>query len=469
MFEKIANIFRIPDLRKRVLFTLGMLAVYRLGGHIPTPGINADMLAQFFNQNSGSALGLVDLFSGGNLRKLTVFALGIMPYITASIIFQLLTVIYEPLAKLQKEGELGRRKITQWTRYVTVLLGIVQSFAIALTLTNTSTGQSMVTISRSAFIPLCVITLTAGTAFIMWLGEQITERGIGNGMSLLIFAGIVVGLPKGIENLYEKFRDGAWGALTPIVLVALIVGMVAVVAFIVYVEKSERRIPVQYAKRIVGRKMMGGQSTFLPLKVNSGGVMPVIFAASILSAPLLFAGAHIFGYSLQDSRFFGPIFRALGPGEPWYVLLYMAAIIFFAYFYISIVFRPDDIADNMRKYGGFIPGIRPGKRTADFINDVLTRITLVGAIYLIIIAIIPMMLISGIHFNHLWLIGPIFDRLPTWVTNGLGVNFYFGGTSLLIVVGVAMDTVQQIEAQLIMRHYDGFTPKSGRIRGRKSW
>jgi preprotein translocase subunit SecY len=469
MFEKIANIFRIPDLRKRVLFTLGMLAVYRLGGHIPTPGINADMLAQFFNQNSGSALGLVDLFSGGNLRKLTVFALGIMPYITASIIFQLLTVIYEPLAKLQKEGELGRRRITQWTRYVTVLLGVVQSFAIALTLTNTSTGQSMVTISRSAFIPLCVITLTAGTAFIMWLGEQITERGIGNGMSLLIFAGIVVGLPKGVENLYEKFRDGAWGALTPIVLVALIVGMIAVVAFIVYVEKSERRIPVQYAKRIVGRKMMGGQSTHLPLKVNSGGVMPVIFAASILSAPLLFAGAHIFGYSLQDSPFFGPIFRALGPGEPWYVILYMVSIIFFAYFYISIVFRPDDIADNMRKYGGFIPGIRPGKRTADFINDVLTRITLVGAIYLIIIAIIPMMLISGIHFNHLWLIGPIFDRLPTWVTNGLGVNFYFGGTSLLIVVGVAMDTVQQIEAQLIMRHYDGFTPKSGRIRGRKSW
>ena len=469
MFEKIANIFRIPDLRKRVLFTLGMLAVYRLGGHIPTPGINADMLAQFFNQNSGSALGLVDLFSGGNLRKLTVFALGIMPYITASIIFQLLTVIYEPLAKLQKEGELGRRKITQWTRYVTVLLGIVQSFAIALTLTNTTTGQTMVTIPRSAFIPLCVITLTAGTAFIMWLGEQITERGIGNGMSLLIFAGIVVGLPKGVENLYEKARDSAWGALTPIAIAVLIVGMIAVVAFIVYVEKSERRIPVQYAKRIVGRKMMGGQSTFLPLKVNSGGVMPVIFASSILSAPLLFSGAHIFGYSLQDSAFFGPIFRAIAPGEPWYEILQIVAIIFFAYFYISIVFRPDDIADNMRKYGGFIPGIRPGKRTADFINDVLTRITLVGAIYLVIITIIPTLLISGIHFNHIWLIGPIFDHLPGWMTNGLGVNFYFGGTSLLIVVGVAMDTVQQIEAQLIMRHYDGFSPKSGRIRGRKSW
>ena len=469
MFEKIANIFKIPDLRKRVLFTLGMLAVYRLGSHIPTPGINADMLAQFFNQNSGSALGLVDLFSGGNLRKLTVFALGIMPYITASIIFQLLTVIYEPLAKLQKEGELGRRKITQWTRYVTVLLGIVQSFAIALTLTNTSTGQSMVTISRAAFIPLCVITLTSGTAFIMWLGEQITERGIGNGMSLLIFAGIVVGLPKGIENLYEKVRDNAWGALTPIAVVLLVVGMIAVVAFIVFVERSERRIPVQYAKRIVGRKMMGGQSTHLPLKVNSGGVMPVIFASSILSAPLLFSGAHIFGYSLQDSSFFGPILRALAPGEPWYELLQMVAIIFFAYFYISIVFRPDDIADNMRKYGGSIPGIRPGKRTADFINDVLTRITLVGALYLIIITIIPQLLISGIHFNHIWLIGSVFDRLPTWMTNGLGVNFYFGGTSLLIVVGVAMDTVQQIESQLIMRHYDGFTPKSGRIRGRKSW
>ncbi len=469
MFEKIANIFKIPDLRKRVLFTLGMLAVYRLGSHIPTPGINADMLAQFFNQNSGSALGLVDLFSGGNLRKLTVFALGIMPYITASIIFQLLTVIYEPLAKLQKEGELGRRKITQWTRYVTVLLGIVQSFAIALTLTNTSTGQSMVTISRSAFIPLCVITLTAGTAFIMWLGEQITERGIGNGMSLLIFAGIVVGLPKGIENLYEKARDSAWGALTPLAIVFLIVGMIAVVAFIVFVERSERRIPVQYAKRIVGRKMMGGQSTHLPLKVNSGGVMPVIFASSILSAPLLFSGAHIFGYSLQDSAFFGPIFRAIAPGEPWYEVLQIAAIIFFAYFYISIVFRPDDIADNMRKYGGFIPGIRPGKRTADFINDVLTRITLVGALYLVIITIIPTLLISGIHFNHIWLIGSIFDRLPAWMTNGLGVNFYFGGTSLLIVVGVAMDTAQQIESQLIMRHYDGFTPKSGRIRGRKSW
>jgi preprotein translocase subunit SecY len=470
MFDKFANIFRIPDLRKRVLFTLGMLAVYRLGSHIPTPGINGTMLAEFFNQNSGSALGLVDLFSGGNLRKLTIFALGIMPYITASIIFQLLTVIYEPLAKLQKEGELGRRKITQWTRYVTVLLGIVQSFTIALTLTNTSTGSSMVTIPRGAFIPLCVLTLTAGTAFIMWLGEQITERGIGNGMSLLIFAGIVVGVPKGVAELYDKVQTSAWGAFTPVAVAILIVGMIAVVAFIVYVERSERRIPVQYAKRIVGRRMMGGQSTHLPLKVNSGGVMPVIFASSILSAPLLFAGMSFFGSApLRDTKLLGPLFQYISPGEPFYELVFMVAIVFFAYFYISIVFRPDDIADNMRKYGGFIPGIRPGKRTADFVNDVLTRITLVGAVYLIIIVMIPQMIISGIHFNHLWLIGPVFDRLPTWITNGLGVTFYFGGTSLLIVVGVAMDTVQQIESQLIMRHYDGFTPKSGRIRGRKSW
>jgi preprotein translocase subunit SecY len=464
MLEKFANIFRIPDLRKRVLFTLGLLAVYRLGAFIPTPGINADALAQYFNNNSSSLLGLGDLFTGGNLRRFTIFALGIMPYITASIIFQLLTVIYEPLAKLQKEGELGRRKITQWTRYVTVLLGVIQSFGMALALTKSST--SMVTISHGSFIAMAVITLTAGTAFIMWLGEQITERGIGNGMSLLIFTGIVVGLPRGIMDLYDKAENHAWGAFTPIALVILVACMIGVVGFIVFVERSERRIPVQYAKRIVGRKMMGGQSTHLPLKVNSGGVMPIIFASSILSAPLMLASISP---SLQENSFLGPIFRGIAPGEPWYVILNAAAIIFFAYFYISIVFRPDDIADNMRKYGGFIPGIRPGRRTSDFINDVLTRITLVGALYLVIVQLIPTVMMSGIHFNHLWLIGRAFDNLPNWMTNGLGVNFYFGGTSLLIVVGVAMDTVQQIESQLIMRHYDGFSPKSGRIRGRRSW
>ena len=462
MFDKFANIFRIPDLRNRVFFTLGLLAVYRLGGHIPTPGINSDVLAQYFAQNAGSALGLVDMFTGGSLRRLTIFALGIMPYITASIIFQLLTVIYEPLAKLQKEGEVGRRKITQWTRYSTVLLGIVQSFAIAMTLVNSS--QPMVTMTKGKFICMCVLTLTAGTAFIMWLGEQMTERGIGNGMSLLIFAGIVAGLPRGIEDLWEKAQSSAWGGFTPIALAILIIMMAATVAFIVYVERSERRIPVQYAKRIVGRKMMGGNSTHLPLKVNSGGVMPVIFASSILSAPLLFANMDF----VKNHDFLRRITDGMRPGEPWYELIYMVAIVFFAYFYISIVFRPDDIADNMRKYGGFIPGIRPGRRTADFINDILTHITLIGAIYLIIISLIPTMLISGIHLNHLWLIGPFFDKLPGWVTNGLGVNFYFGGTSLLIVVGVAMDTVQQVESQLIMRHYEGFSPKS-RVRGRRSW
>jgi preprotein translocase subunit SecY len=465
MLEKLANIFRVPDLRKRVLFTLAMLAIYRLGAHIPTPGVNTKLLSQFFDQQSGSALGLVDLFSGGNLRKFTVFALGIMPYITASIIFQLLTVVYEPLAKLQKEGELGRRKITQWTRYLTILLGIVQSTAIALTLNSSANGQSYVLNPGFGFIAMTVITLTTGTAFIMWLGEQITDRGIGNGMSLLIFAGIVDGLPRGISELYEKAKTSAWGAFTPIAIALLIVAMIAVVAFIVFVERSERRIPVQYAKRIVGRRMMGGQSTHLPLKVNSGGVMPVIFASSILSAPLLFANV---GW-VRNSAFMTRIFDGLRLGEPWYVVLNAAAIIFFAYFYISIVFRPDDIADNMRKYGGFIPGIRPGKRTSDYINDILTRITLVGAIYLILITLIPTFLISGIHLNDLWLIGPVFDKLPTWMTHGLGINFYFGGTSLLIVVGVAMDTVNQVESQLIMRHYEGFSPRSGRVRGRRSW
>ncbi len=461
MFEKLANVFRIPDLRKRILFTLAMLAVYRLGGHIPTPGINADKLAQFFEQNRGSFLGFVDLFSGGQLRRLTIFALGIMPYITASIILQLLTVVYEPLAKLQKEGELGRKKITQWTRYLTVILSALQSFGIAFSLTKGN--QDFVLTPGPRFILMTMLTLTTGSAFIMWLGEQITERGVGNGMSLLIFAGIVVGLPRGVADLYDKVRTNAWGAFTPVAIAMLLAVMVVVVAFIVYVERSERRIPVQYAKRVVGRKVMGGQSTHLPLRVNAGGVMPVIFASSILTLP------QTVGYGLKDNRFFAPLIHALGWGEPMYTFLYAVGIIFFAYFYVSIVFNPSEVADNMRKYGGFIPGIRPGKRTADYINEVLTHITLVGALYLIIISFIPEWMITGIHLNHLpwWLGGSMFEKLPTWVTNGLGVSFYFGGTSLLIVVGVAMDTVTQIEAQLIMRHYDGFTPRSGRIKGRR--
>jgi preprotein translocase subunit SecY len=462
MFEKLANVFRIPELRKRILFTLGLLAVYRLGGHIPTPGVNADKLQQFFEQNRGTALGFVDLFSGGQLRRMTIFALGIMPYITASIILQLLTVVYEPLAKLQKEGELGRKKITQWTRYLTVVLSAVQSFGIAIGLEKS--GGDFVVNPGVPFILMTMLTLTTGSAFIMWLGEQITERGVGNGMSLLIFAGIVVGLPRGVADLVDKVRTNAWGAFTAPAMIMLVAVMVLIVAFIVFVERSERRIPVQYAKRVVGRKVMGGQSTHLPLRVNAGGVMPVIFASSILTMP------QMVGQGLKNNRYFGDLIHWLGWGEPLYTFLYAVGIIFFAYFYVSIVFNPNEVADNMRKYGGFIPGIRPGKRTADHINEILTRITLVGAFYLIIISFIPEWMITGIHLNHLYgPIGAFFERLPTWVTNGLGVTFYFGGTSLLIVVGVAMDTVTQIEAQLIMRHYDGFTPRSGRIRGRRTW
>jgi len=419
------------------------------------------MFSQFIEQNRGTLLGFVDLFSGGQFRRMTVFALGIMPYITASIILQLLTVVYEPLAKLQKEGELGRKKITQWTRYLTLGLSAVQSFGIAYSLQKSG---GVVLTPGIGFVLMTVLTLTTGSVFIMWLGEQITERGVGNGMSLLIFAGIVVGLPRGVFDLWDKARNFAWGPLTPIWMILLVVIMVAIVAFIVFVERSERRIPVQYAKRIVGRKMMGGQSTHLPLRVNSGGVMPVIFASSIVTIPQTL----LFG--LRDNPHFGPILRALYWGEPMYTVLYAAGIIFFAYFYISIVFNPNEVADNMRKYGGFIPGIRPGKRTADHINEILTRITLVGAIYLIIISLIPEWMITGIHLNHLYgPIGRFFENLPDRVLNGLGLTFYFGGTSLLIVVGVAMDTVNQIESQLIMRHYDGFTPKSGRIRGRRNW
>jgi len=442
MLEKFLNIFRIPDLRKRVLFTLGILAVYRLGAWIPTPGVNTKQLELLMGGQAGSALGLMDLFSGGTLRRMTIFALGIMPYITASIIFQLLTVVYEPLARIQKEGELGRRKIA----------------AIL-------TKQGLVLRPGPGFILMTILTLTAGTTFIMWLGEQITDRGIGNGMSLLIFAGIVAGLPRGIGDLVQKIQTDAWGPMTFLVVLILVAGMAVVVGFIVFVERSERRIPIQSARRIVGRRMMGGSSSHLPLKVNSGGVMPIIFASSILSAPLLFGQVDW----VQNSRFLQPIMTALTPGYPWYELLNILAIIFFAYFYVSIVMRPDDIADNFRKSGSFIPGIRPGKRTSDFINDILTRITLVGGLYLILVQMVPTFLISGIRFDKIWLIGRFFENLPNFMIHGMNVSFYFGGTSLLIVVGVAMDTVNQIESQLIMRHYDGFSPRSGRIRGRKTW
>jgi preprotein translocase subunit SecY len=461
LFEAIGNVFRIKDLRNRLLFTLAMLAVYRLGSFIPTPGIDINRWRDFMNSAQGSIFGFFDLFAGGNIRRLSVFALGIMPYITASIILQLLTIVVPTLEKLQKEGELGRRKITQWTRYLTVGLGIAQSFGIAMSLQGT--GQGFVPHPGIGFTALTILSLTTGTAFIMWLGEQITERGVGNGMSLIIFTGIVVGLPNAMQNIYvNAFVTHEWNLLQ---LVLILIMMVAVVAFIVLVEMGERRIPVQYAKRVVGRRVMGGQSTHMPLKVNAGGVIPVIFASSILAFPQTIANTPF----VKSSRWLSDMLGWIKYSEPLYYVLFVALIIFFCFFYVSIIFNPNEAADNMRKYGGFIPGIRPGRSTSDYMNTILTRITFVGAIYLSILCLIPSIMISGIHLQHLWLVGDWLDQhFPRTLLNGLGVNFYFGGTSLLIVVGVAMDTINQIEAQLIMRHYEGFTPRAGRIRGRRS-
>jgi preprotein translocase subunit SecY len=373
----------------------------------------------------------------------------------------LLTVVVPTLEKLQKEGELGRRKITQWTRYLTIILSVLQSFGIAQGLQ--SAGMAGVVIHPGfGFVCLTIISLTTGTAFIMWLGEQISERGIGNGMSLIIFTGIVVGLPNAIANIYQHvFTIHDWGAITLIMLIAM---MIAVVAFIVLVERGERRIPVQYAKRVVGRRVMGGQSTHMPLKVNAGGVIPVIFASSILAFPQTLAQMPW----VKNVTWLSATLKSISHGEPLYYCLFVTGIIFFCFFYVSIIFNPNEAADNMRKYGGFIPGIRPGRNTADYMNNILTKITVVGGIYLSILCLIPDIMISGIKLNHLPLIGNFIDaHAPRFILEGLGVNFYFGGTSLLIVVGVAMDTINQIEAQLIMRHYEGFTPRSGRIRGRR--
>jgi len=457
--EAIANVFRIPDLRKRVFFTLAMLAVYRLGAHLPIPGVDAKRFEEFITQNQGSVFGFFDLFSGGAFRKLTIFALGIMPYITSSIILQLLTVVVPTLEKLQKEGELGRRKITQWTRYLTVILALVQSFGIGAAL---QTQGGFVRTPGMSFLLMTMLTLTTGTAFIMWLGEQITERGIGNGMSLLIFTGIVVNLPSAIFEIVRKVQTGDW----PLIQVAIIViMMVAVVGFIVLVERGERRIPVQYAKRVIGRKMLGGQSTHMPLKVNAGGVIPVIFASSLLAFPLTALQIDF----VKNSPTLSSMLNAISGASPLYYLLYTLLIIFFCFFYVSIIFNPNEAADNMRKYGGFIPGIRPGKNTADYMNKILTRITVVGGLYLSILSLLPQIMIQGIKLQRLPGIGNWIDaHFPRFLLDGLGVTFFFGGTSLLIVVGVAMDTVNQIEAQLIMRHYEGFTPRAGRIRGRRS-
>ena len=455
------NLFSVPDLRNRILFTLGLLAVYRVGSRIPTPGVNQDALLLLADQTKNTMFGLYDMFSGNNLSKVTIFALGVMPYISASIILQLLTVVWPYLERISKEGELGRRKITQYTRYLTLALAFVQSLGIAYWLernTNIVGGLPLVYNPGWAFRFNTVLTLTTGTMFIMWLGEQITERGIGNGMSLLIYAGIVVNFPSAVLTTLDQMQTGAIG---PLRIVFLLIMMFLVVGAIVYMERAHRRITVQYAKRVVGRRQYGGSSTHIPLKVNTGGVIPVIFASSILAFPT--TAATMF----ESGSWARAVIDQVNYGMPLYNLLYVVGIIFFCYFYTAIIFNPDDVAENMRKYGGFIPGIRPGKRTAEYIDAILARITLVGAVYLAVVALLPEFLMTGFKVAPIPFIGERLDSvLPTWFTQGMGITFYFGGTTLLIVVGVAMDTVQQVESQLIMRHYDGFMKKA-RIRGRR--
>ena len=431
LFTNIKNIFNIPELRNRILFTLGMLAVYRIGAHIPTPGINNEELSKFLLKEGGALLGFLDIFSGGALSRLTIFALGIMPYISASIILQLLTVVIPHLTKLAKEGERGRKKIIQYTRFGTIGIGLVQAFGIAVGLEGMNRGI-FVQAPGMAFRLMTMLTLTAGTAFLMWLGEQITERGIGNGISLIIFAGIVAQLPSAVVQTYQLYEVGQ---LSGFWLLVLIVAMIGVIAAIVFLETGRRKIPVQYAKRVVGRRVFGGQSTHIPLKINTAGVIPPIFASSIIAFPATIAGFIQYAW-VQD------IGRMLAPGSVTYTALYVGLIVFFCYFYTAVVLNPVDISDNMRKYGGFIPGIRPGQRTSDYIYRVLNRVTFAGALYLATVCIIPEILIYK-----------------------LGVPFYFGGTSLLITVGVGLDTAQQIESHMLMRNYEGFLAK-GRLKGR---
>jgi preprotein translocase subunit SecY len=459
-FNAVRNLFKVPDLRKRVFFTLGMLLIYRTGIHIPVPGVDRDALEQLWG-SLGGMFGVLDLFSGGNLRRISIFALGIMPYITASIILQLMTSIdFMGLKKVQEEGEIGRRKITQYTRYLTVVLCLVQGVGISFWLQRqASAGGPLVPGSGFWFIFISTLTLMTGTIFVMWLGEQITERGIGNGISLLIFAGIVVGLPNGIQQLVGRITD----PLSAIGVIALVVVMILAIAVVVFVERATRKVPTNHTRRMVGRQMVATAASHLPLKVNIAGVIPVIFASSVLAIPQTLLTFGNWGWLQAVNRW-------LGGGHPVYETLFIALIVIFAFFYVSIVFNADEVAENLRKQGAFIPGIRPGKRTGDYLNSILVRLTTVGAIYLVVVCLIPQFIISGFKVQTLPLIGGWLETiLPVWVTTGLGYSFYFGGTSLLIVVGVAMDTISQVEAQLVMRHYDGFLgPRGGRLRGRRA-
>ncbi len=428
------NILAIPELRRRILFTLGMLAVYRIGCHVPTPGIDAQVLAKFFEGTEGTLLGMVSAFTGGALERMTIFALGIMPYISASIILQLLTVVFEPLEKLSKEGEQGRKKITQWTRYGTIMLAIIQGFGIAVGLQAMvgPAGEPVVPAPGPGFIFMTVLTLTAGTAFIMWLGEQITERGIGNGISLIIFAGIVAAMPSAIVNTIRLVDTGA---MTPTVVIFIMALMMAVVAAIIYMERAQRRVPIHYAKRVVGMRNMGGQASHLPLKINMSGVIPPIFASSIMMFPATVA-------QMIDVPWVQLIAGVMTPDHWIYNVFYVAFIVFFCYFYTAVTFNPVNVAENVKNQGGFVPGVRPGKETADYLDTVLGRLTFAGAIYVSVVCVLPTLMISQ-----------------------LNVPFFFGGTSLLIVVGVGMDTASQIEAHLISRSYEGFM-KGVTLKGR---
>jgi preprotein translocase subunit SecY len=479
--NSVRNIFIVPELRRRVLFTLAMLAVYRIGSHVRTPGIDAAALAQLWETGElqRSLVGVLDLFSGGNFKVVSIFALGITPYITASIILQLMTVVWGRLKALQEEGDLGRRKITQYTRYLTVVLCAVQSFGIAYWLKNQATGVGpLVPDPGWSFVPMTMLTLATGTTFIMWLGEQITERGIGNGISLIIFAGIVLRLPSAAYEVYQKLIEGSTGAA--IGVIALMIVMVLVIAAIVFVERGFRKIAINHARRMVGRQSIPQQQTHMPLKVNMGGVIPVIFASSILAFPQTILG--FFGTTNPAEA--GPVkawllqfAQELGQtSHPLHMLIYSGAIIFFTFFYVSIIFNTDEVSNNLRKSGAFIPGIRPGKSTSDYLSDILTRLTTVGATYLALVALLPGILLQGVQISALPFIGESLDSLlrqtplTSWLTTGIGLQFLFGGTSLLIVIGVAMDTMNQIESQLIMRHYDGFLgPRGRRLRGRRSY
>jgi preprotein translocase subunit SecY len=468
----VRNMFNVPDLRRRILFTLGILAIYRLGAHVSAPGINQERLKQVWGNVSGTLLGVLDLFSGGNFRVISIFALGVTPYITASIILQLMTVVSPQLKKLQEEGEMGRQKINQWTRYLTVLLAGLQTSFVAHWLQVNQVGPNFGEPGAVGFFLTTVLTLTTGTIFVMWLGEQITERGVGNGISLLIFAGIVIGLPRGVQQVMGRMSGG--DTLEIIGVFALVLALVAIIAFIVFVEAARRKIPVSYAKRHVGRQLVGGQQTTMPLKLNMGGVIPVIFASSVLSMPQSLFSA----FPPKDPvNWYGKIFaffQLFHAGDPYYELIFLSLIVFFTFFYVSIVFNVEEVADNLRKHGGFMPGIRPGRATAEYLNTILTRLTTVGAVYLAMVAFFPQFMLSGYKVARLPLIGTWLDSFVSttpgmqWIPTGMGYQFYFGGTSLLILVGVAMDTVSQIEAQLVMRNYEGFLGSGGRLRGRRA-